>query len=92
MRHIYNHVDSVVKTVENVVSKTDRVIEPVRQSAFKRFPVLFTLLVAFGVAATSFGVERIIAETYWLNERPWLILCIGLGILVVTGKLYKKLS
>lgn len=66
--------------------------EPYRRSVLRRFPVLFSLLVTFGIAATYFGFERIITETSWLGERPWLILSVGLATLALTGKLYKKLG
>lgn len=78
--------------LDDALKTTDKVIDPYRQTAFKRFPVLFTILTAFGVAAVFFGFERIIAEISWLNERPFLILSFGLMVLTVTGTLYKKLG
>jgi|CXWL01.1.fsa_nt_gi hypothetical protein len=78
--------------IENVVTSTGKMIEPVRRSLFKRFPVTLTLFVTFGIAATFFGIERIIAEITWLNEHPTAILLMGLSILIFTGKLYQKLG
>ena len=78
--------------IEDVMTHTDKLIEPVRRSLFKRFPVALTLLVTFGVAATFFGIERIITEIVWLNERPVSILLMGLVTLIFTGKLYQKLG
>ena len=80
------------KIMDDVVSTTDKTFEPIRQSVFRRFPTTFTLLVTFGVAATFFGIERIIAEMSWLNERPYVIFGIGILILILTGRLYKKLN
>ncbi len=92
MRNIYKEFDSVTGKVGNVVTSTERILDPVRQSLFKRFPVLATLLVTFGISATFFGIERIIADITWLHERPFLIFFLGVGALVVSGKLYQKLG
>lgn len=92
MNELYNKMDAVVESVENTVTHTERAFEPIRKSVLRRFPTLFTLLVTFGVTATFFGMERIILDISWLNERPWLILTVGLGTLILTGRLYKKLS
>ncbi len=92
MRQVFDEVDGVIKRVEDVMDTTNRAIEPVRSSAFRRFPTLFTLLVTFGVVATFFGVERILTETVWINERPWLMLGVGLTVLILTGRLHKKLN
>ena len=78
--------------IEDVVTSTDKLIEPVRRSLFRRFPVTLTFLVTFGVTATFFGIERIITEIAWLNERPVSILLMGLFTLIFTGKLYQKLG
>ncbi len=92
MERIYSGVEKVTKKVENVVETTDQVIVPLRRSAFRRFPTMFTLLVTFGVGATFFGIERIITVTPWLSERPWFIFASGIFILAVTGSLHKKLD
>ena len=89
---MYNQIDSVTKKVEGVVLSTERIVDPFRQSLFKRFPILATLLVAFGVASTFFGIERIITNIPWLNERPFLIFFMGVSALIISGKLYQKLG
>ncbi len=78
-----------VKTVERELQAT---VRPLRRSVLERFPILFTLLTTFGVAAVFFGFERILSEVTYLYERPWLILLLGIGILVSTGSLYKVLG
>ena len=82
----------IYQEVEGVVMGTEKMLDPIRRSFFKRFPVVATLLVAFGMSATFFGIERIIVNITWLNERPFLILAFGIGALVVSGKLYQKLG
>jgi hypothetical protein len=61
-----------------------------RESTFKRFPVLFTLLSAFGLVATFYGFEKVI-DSFGFSTNPWAVLVLGLVVLIFTGSLYKKL-
>lgn len=85
-------LQTVEQVTQQAASEVDSYIAPVRQSVFKRFPVIFTLLVTFGVAATFYGFEMILARYQLLQQYPWLILSLGIGTLVATGTLYKKLG
>ncbi len=67
-------------------------IEPVRRSLFKRFPIIATLAVTFGVGATFFGIERVFATIPLFNDHPWFTLTLGILTLLITGKLYAKLG
>jgi len=62
-----------------------------RNSAFNRFPLLFTLLGTFGVVATFYGFERLIDKSEILSENPFILLGAGVLTLILTGSLYKKL-
>ncbi len=90
-------------TTKMMLDKTDvisdelkRVIEervaPVRTSVLQRYPVLFSFLITFGLATTYYGFERILAQYEVLNNNPWLIMLIGVGVLTFTGTLYKKMD
>ena len=89
-------VEAVVETVDqkvnSVINETDKLVEPVRRSAFRRFPALFILLTTFGVSATFYGFELLISKLQFLFDRPWLILMVGMVTLIGTGTLYKKLG
>ncbi len=85
-------IDTTARTVEALARETEKSIEPFRKTVFKRFPILFTLLVTFGVAATFFGFERFFQIVPLFNDHPISTLVIGLTVLVVTGKLYAKLG
>jgi divalent metal cation (Fe/Co/Zn/Cd) transporter len=63
-----------------------------RDHAFARFPLLFTLLATFGVVATLYGFQGILEKIPLLAQDPYISLVIGILILVLTGKLYKKLG
>jgi hypothetical protein len=62
-----------------------------KQDSFRRFPMLFTLLTAFGVVITYNGIRGLIEKVDWLNRNPIITLVVGILILFFTGTLYKKL-
>lgn len=62
-----------------------------RDSVFKRFPLLFTLMGTFGLVATLYGFEHLIDKIPLFVNNPYLLLATGILTLVVTGTLYKKL-
>ncbi len=70
----------------------DGYIAPIRTSVLTRFPILFSLLTTFGVAATFLGFEKIVSNIAFLDQNPFIMLILGIGILALTGTLYKKLS
>ncbi len=63
-----------------------------RQSAVQRFPLLFTMLGAFGLVATFYGFEGIIDRIDLFTNNPVILLIVGVVALMVTGTLYKKLG
>ncbi len=62
-----------------------------RDTAFKRFPLVFTLLGTFGVVATWDGFQRLIVKVPAIQRNPVITLIVGILALLVTGTLYKKL-
>lgn len=63
-----------------------------RKAVFERFPLVFTLLGAFGLVATFYGFERLIDQIDLLANNPFILLGTGLLTLILTGSLYKKLQ
>ncbi len=63
-----------------------------QEAAFSRFPLLFTLLGTFGLVATFYGFEHLIDQISIFHQNPYILLGTGLGILIVTGSLYRKLG
>jgi hypothetical protein len=62
-----------------------------RDNAFGRFPLLFTLMAAFGLVATTDGFQRLMSKVPFLANNPYITLIFGLLLLFITGTLYKKL-
>ena len=91
-KRINTVLDTVEGTLDGVEKEVSTLVAPVRKSILRRFPHLFILLVTFGVSATFFGFERLLMEISFVNDRPFLILIIGVATLSLTGTLYKKLG
>lgn len=85
-------IDTVEDTVNGVEKEVDTLMKPVRKTVLQRFPILFLLAVTFGVVSVMFGFEKILTEIQFLNDRPLLILTMGIFVLIGTGTLYKKLG
>jgi hypothetical protein len=92
MKEVFREIDAATSQVGRVVNATGQLVHPMREDLFRRFPILAPLLIAFGVAATFFGIERLIMDIAWLNDRPFLIFLLGVTALIISGKLYQKLG
>jgi hypothetical protein len=104
MKNVLGQVERVTKeTTIQMLDKTDVVtgqvnhhfnqyVAPVRKSVLKRFPVLFSLLVVFGLTTTYYAFEKILSQYEVFNEHPTLLLAFGIAVLAFTGRLYKKLG
>jgi hypothetical protein len=93
---VISGVTSTADGLEQVIRKTgshlDSYVAPMRESVFKRYPTLFTLLVTLGATATFLGLEQLLLTSDWLRENPWALFIFGVTILVITGRTYKKLG
>lgn len=77
---------------KEVHSEMMREIIKKRNNAFARFPLIFTLLGAFGLVSTFYGFQHLIDKIPLLSNNPLIALATGLVILILTGSLYKKLG
>jgi hypothetical protein len=89
------NTDQLSSTTHAIKDKETRVVQSLdkrRENAAQRFPLLFTLLGSFGLVATFYGFEGIINRIDLLANHPFILLGTGVGVLVATGTLYKKLG
>jgi len=77
--------------VQTAQGQFERVVERPRKT-LERFPTLFLLLTTAGLVLVLFGFERLFAVIPFFNNNPILMIFLGLGILISTGRLYKKLD
>ena len=89
-------VEETTSSVSSAVDKTEQTLEktvaPVRKHFIKRFPIVFLMLVTLGFTATITGMEQLLLKVDLLQSHPSIVLIIGLGLLILTGTLYKKLG
>jgi len=91
-KDILSLVTELEEALKRAGGEVDKAVLPVRQTVLKRYPVLFALAVTIGIAATILGLEQILLTVPLFLEQPWVLFLLGVGILTVTGTLYKKLG
>jgi hypothetical protein len=82
---------SILRTKPEIDDRIMEKISKSKQNAFTRYPLLFSLLAAFGLVITNNGMQGVISKLSWLNNNPYVTLIVGILILLFTGTLYKKL-
>jgi hypothetical protein len=82
----------ILKNIEHLTERINGMMAKKGESAFRRYPLTFTMLVLFGVIAVSEGVKGVFDDLGIFAGHPWWLLILGLVILMVTGTLYKKLD
>ena len=82
-----DHIKKLEKAISELKSRPERIGEDIKMKS----PALFLILTTFGFVATLHGFEKLIDSIPILEEGPMLVLALGIGILIVTGNLYKKL-
>lgn len=85
-------LDDIQLVVDTADKHFEKAVDPIRKSILKRFPVLFLLAVTFGFTAIVTGMEQLLIQHDVLQKHPAVILSLGIGTLVLTGTLYKKLG
>jgi hypothetical protein len=78
-----------IKKVENITRQVNDYMETRGKDVLSRYPILFSFLATFGIVSVIYGFERIIDEIPFLNNHPFFILILGIGILIFTGSLFK---
>jgi len=68
------------------------ILAQTRNTAFRRFPLIFTLLGTFGLVSTLYGFQHVLDRIPVLANNPIVALIVGIIILLFTGTLYKKLG
>ncbi len=80
-------IQQVEKIAKEIHSETERKARPL----VRRYPLTFALITGFGAAMAFEGFQIGIREIALFREHPFVLMCVGLGILFTTGTLYKKL-
>lgn len=79
------HLERSARDMDTYMSRHHRTV-------FGRYPLLFSLLGSFGVAAIIYGFEQTLDDVPFLHDHPLLPLLIGVAVLIITGSLYKRVE
>lgn len=82
----------LLKKVEELTNKLNEMFNQKGKSVFSRYPITFALVVVFGVAMVSEGIKGLLGEVPFFKESPVIMLVAGILVLIMTGRLYKKLN
>jgi hypothetical protein len=74
--------------IREVHDSTHKHLRPV----YRRYPLLFLLLLTFSAAATFHGLDDFLNQFAYLKENPLVLMGIGILGLFATGTLYKRLE
>lgn len=85
-------INGVEKVVDGTGKEFEKVVEPIRQNVLKRFPTLFLIVVTFGFTAVVTGMEQMLIQSEILLKHPAGIFWLGIAVLIITGRVYKRLS
>ena len=86
----FDQID-VLHHVEKAAEAANRKMKSANRDAFSRYPIMFMLLVVFGIVALDEGIKGIF-EDLGLSVHPGYLLIGGLIILILTGTIFKKLN
>jgi len=81
-----------IEEVEKIVKDLNTVAGKHARPVLRRYPLIFALLVTFGVAAILDGLKFFFDDIKFFKEHPFVLILIGVAILILTGTLYKKLD
>ena len=82
----------ILKKLEDLTAKMNQLFSEKGKNVFSRYPLLFALLIVFGVTMVTEGMKDMLAEVQFFHDKPFIMLLMGLLVLIITGTLYKKLE
>ena len=86
-----NEID-VLKKIEDLTARLNEIFGKKGRHIFGRYPLTFAILIFFGVIMVTEGVKELLKEITFFQDKPFVMLLVGILILVITGTLYKKLN
>jgi hypothetical protein len=83
---------NILRHIEDLSEEINKKMALNTNPVLRRYRLTFGLLVVFGVVAVSEGAKGLLEESGLFVGHPLYLLITGLGILIITGSLYKKLD
>ena len=81
-----------IKEIERIIKELNDNAGTITKPVLRRYPLLFTFLLTFSVAAVLHGFELFTDEFSLFKDNPFLLILIGSLGLFITGTLYKLLE
>lgn len=81
-----------LETAEEIIKETHNEAGKYARPVLKRYPLLFSFLTVFSVAAILHGFEMWAEQIHLFEAHPTYLMLIGIATLLFTGTLYKTLE
>jgi drug/metabolite transporter (DMT)-like permease len=78
----------IERLIKNLHDEAGKYTKPV----LNRYPLLFAFLLTFSLAAVLHGFDLVTDKIPLFEEKPWILMVIGVVSLLFTGTLYKLLE
>lgn len=88
MKHAPIKSKITLKQMEEIVDK--RIRE--KNTALDKHPLIFGVIVTFGLVAVVAGTEGIINQIPFLHNNPYVLILIGITVLFSTGAFYRLID
>ncbi len=82
----------ILRHLKNLSNKINRTIEPHAENVFRKYPITFGLLILIGVMTLHEGLKGLMKNLGLLDVDPLYLTVVGIGLLIITGTIYKKLD
>ncbi len=82
----------ILKKLEDLTARLNQLFGEKGRNVFGRYPLLFALLIVFGVTMVTQGIKDFLEQISFFHNNPFVMILLGLIILIITGTLYKKLA
>jgi uncharacterized membrane protein len=81
-----------IQEMEKMVREMHDVAGHYARPVFRRYPLLFSFLIVFSIAAILDGFHIFVGEMPMFKEHPSYLMILGVLLLFFTGKLYESLD
>lgn len=81
-----------LEKIEKTVEKLNTEAEKRTKSSFRKYPIIFSILITAAVVSILHGFELIFQKIPFIQNNPILLILFGFTILISTGQVYKKLD
>jgi hypothetical protein len=78
-------IEDIEKTIKKVHDESGKKTK----TTFRKYPILFSLLVTLGFVSVLHGFELLFSKIIFIQNNPYVLIISGLIILIFTGSLYK---